>query len=395
MKNKKIIGVSLVTILLLISVVLLIILFNNIHIVKEYDFVFSPDGNKENSLNYIQNSHDYSTYLCKGRLFFYIDGSDNSNYSEGLYEVTNSRAIKILSFRNEYNKTDHSFCKEKPLCFVNGSLLYCVNSSDITENAIISFDIDKGLSSIISSGEDAKLITDTIKGNYAMLDRDSCNKLIFRCYDGEHRFIAVSNTSIEFVESCNNYSVNDSFSFGDFNYYWEEDIWLTQTSSHGDIRIAPLVIARPIIDVLDGNAIIVSRSGESGFWKISKNGEAVQLFPDIEGEKKNIAYQVYGNNLYISVRRYKKYQELDVLRFKNDSYEGFWKVDLLTGKKEKISSKMYKQLYIYDDSGIIACSYSGDIVLLDFNGKEKATIVSGSVFNHWNEFYRNKISRAE
>ena len=49
---------------------------------------------------------------------------------------------------------------------------------------------------------------------------------------------------------------------------------------------------------------------------------------------------------------------------------------MLTGERQKISNKIYSGMWIYDNSGIIACTYSNDIVLLDFAGKKKCTLVS-------------------
>ena len=332
MKSKKIV-IIIATIIL--SAFLLVLLFNNIHIVKEYHFDYSIDNARENPYNYLQNKHNYSTYLFKGDLFFYIDGSDNSNYEEGLYEVAGSRSKKILSFRSAYNDDELSFYRETPLFFINGSLIYCVDSSDINKCAIVSFDLDKKCSNIISMGENAKKATEIIIGNYAILEQNDSDKLYFRSYDDEYPFIAVSDNSIEYFDSCKNYSAMPSFTFGKYDYYWEDNIWLTQTLSNDEIRIAPLVPARPIYEVLDGDAIIVARGGGSGFWMINKDGEIVQLFPSVEGEKVIISYQIYETNLFISVRRYKKYEEHNIRRFKNDSYEGLWKIDLLTKKKKK------------------------------------------------------------
>ena len=391
MESKK--KVVIIIAVVILSCFLLAYFLNSIHIVKEYHFDYSVDSNWENPYNYLQNKHDFSAYLYNGSLFFYIDGSDNSNYEEGLYKVSGSSSKKILSFKSTYIEEELFFCKEAPLLFINGSLLYCVNSTDIDKCAIVSFDIDTLCSNIISTGEKAKKQFEIIKGNYAIFEQNDSNVLYFRIFNDDYPFLAVSDTKIEYVDSCNNYSVNGSFTFGKFNYYWEDDIWLTQISSNNN-RIAPLVPAEPIYAELDGESIIVTKAGSSGFWMISKNGEIVQLFPSIEGEKVIIAYQVYGTNLFISVRRYKKYEEYNIRRFKNDSYEGLWKVDLLSGEKEKISTVMYRQLYIYDDSGIIACSYSNDIVLLDFNGRKKTTIVAGSLFDHLDEFHRNHFSIA-
>ena len=82
-------------------------------------------------------------------------------------------------------------------------------------------------------------------------------------------------------------------------------------------------------------------------------------------------------------------------RFKKDEAEGLWRVNILTGEMEKLSGKMYEQLYIYDNSGIVACTFSKDIVKLDFDGRIIKYIVRGTVLDHLDEFWRNTFSKAE
>ena len=384
-KRKKTIIISIV--LGIIATVVVVICLCNIHVVHEYKFNTEPNVIDDNPFNYLQNDCSNLVYLYDGVLYFYLDGG--SGYSRGLYKIENNRAIKIISFNSDSHEENNSYYNysEKPLFFINGHLIYSIDCSKEDKNAIVSFNIVDETSKTLSEGAAADLYAEAMKTCFPVLNFISDNTFVYSC-DGiysifshkvENIHFSISDSSIKIVDESDefkNYRDMDRFTFGDFEYYWEDNIWLTQITPEGNNRIAPLAGSRPICEVLDGNAILVSRNGETGFWLIDKKGTVTQLFPSLAGEKKFVAYQVHDTDLYVSVKRYKIYRKLETEEFKNDSEEGLWKINMLTGERQKISNKIYSGMWIYDSSGIIACTYSNDIVLLDFAGKKKCTLVS-------------------
>ena len=72
------------------------------------------------------------------------------------------------------------------------------------------------------------------------------------------------------------------------------------------------------------------------------------------------ALSLWGNTVYLSWNS----------RENRDESEGLWRIDLIGGTKEKISARAYCGLYIFDDSGIFACSEAGEFYKVDFDGEE-------------------------
>ncbi len=87
----------------------------------------------------------------------------------------------------------------------------------------------------------------------------------------------------------------------------------------------------------------------------------------------NSSFNIYGEYVYLSVFHH----DGEKLRFpweQDDPKDGTYRIRLTDGSVEKLSSRYYCALFIFDDTGIYACDDADSIYKLDFNGKLTATL---------------------
>ena len=396
--NRKIKKAILVIAFTASTIILLLILYK-VRIVKKCEITNRIDFGGE-QFNYMQNGMPFSVYADENSIYFF--SKDKECFGHALYKIEEHKATKLLDFKQQTKST--YYYSETPCFFINNKLIYCVNCSDENGCSIISFDLktrekmtisegldDNILRIIINSFLDTRVVTPRISGD--------TRSIIFPIsgYDFktnayvEYGFCSISDNKISLLDNKNDTYI----SLGDYNYYLS-DGFLVQIDRYGNNTelISLGEVNQPLL-LTDHNLLLIMQVGTTGILKIDTNGIITELFNPYGGDKVYSSIQVYDNYLYLSVRRYKKSGLLETVRFKNDEIEGLWRVNISTGVKNKISKKMYEQLYIFDDSGIIACSFSKDIVKLDFDGNVIDYIVRGTFFEHLHEFWRNHLSKAE
>lgn len=110
-----------------------------------------------------------------------------------------------------------------------------------------------------------------------------------------------------------------------------------------------------------------ANGGQQSLYLIQPSGEAVELltFPCLYSDS---AINLYHDKLYYSVKRYERYGELGMTRFENDEMEGSYIINLTDFSVEKASNMIFDGLYIFDDSGIIACDEDCNVYKLDYKG---------------------------
>ncbi|MBP5313089.1 MAG: hypothetical protein J6112_09695 [Clostridia bacterium] len=379
----------------IIILVALFIVCGKLHVISEYDFTQGESKNDDIVRINRWNPEPYTLYLYNDTLYFYSDQNTTGSFDNGVYKIKENNAIKIVSFSSYTGNGGDSYYVERPLCFINGHLVYC-SMSDVSENdTVSSVDIETGDKNVILKGEKVYPLVYEVE-YYAPVAENPPQSVVYQTHSFTESlgpYFTITSDNIYFHEELEYEKEMDRFKFGDFEYYWD-GVWLVQSGTGEKIKTGSFYPGQ-IFEVSDGEYILIKRTDTSGFWSIDRNGTIKELFPALNGEKIIIKWVIHNKDLYVSARRYKKYDILDTRRFKNDSEEGFWKIDIQTGEKKKLSAEMYSSLDIYDDSGIVACTYSKDIVVLDFDGKTKAKILSGSINEHLEEFYRNHLSRAE
>ena len=125
----------------------------------------------------------------------------------------------------------------------------------------------------------------------------------------------------------------------------------------------PYADKRTLIPCENGLLIHNEGRGELLYW-VDEEGEVTSLFsvPCILSDS---SVTVYGTSAYLSFIRYEKHGEIGQVRYKNDTLEGTYKIDLRTFSAEKISDKVYCGLYNFDDTCIYACDEDCHIYKLD------------------------------
>ncbi len=395
--SKKVIIAVIAVVVLAIAAVTAIILIKKLRIVREYKFS-AAESDIGGAVQIDRwSAEPYTLYPYGGTLYFYATKNKQDGLDEGLYKVKGDRAVRILSL-SQSEKRGAESCVERPLCFIDGHLIYYSLFDSRENDAIRSFDLETGIQKDILKGERVSdLVYET--EYYSPVKEDAANcSVVFqtRTYtESLGPYFTISGSDIAFhdkLEAPDPYA-GDSFSFGDYEYR-QDDVFMYQSDSETENRIGAFCPGR-VFETANGEFLIVQRTGTSGFWSIAKDGTVKELFHVLQGEKIMNSVCFYGEYMYLSVRRYKVYNKLDVRRFKNDSEEGFWKINIRTGEREKISGTMYSSLIAYGEDGIIACSYSKDIAVLDYNGKTKAKILTGSGSDHFDEYCRNQFYKAE
>ena len=403
MKQKRNIKRFIIITLFLGLMVVLFFVCKKVRIINEAAFDGIIDLS-ETQLNYLQRGNPYSVYVKDNNLYFY--STEKECFGNALFQVEGHKAVKLLDF--VHTSGNGSFYTETPRFFINNCLIYSVQSSNPTENAVVSFDIKTGLKQTISdnlSETELERVIDNLKRD-KLVQSDTngvARSVTFPVtgYDsnaGEYvryGFCSVTENEIVIADNFDEISEIGRFSLGEYEYY-VSDNWLIQVDNGGnEIKLSPLYSDALPIYVLDGKSVLLSQLGTTGVLKIDSDGSLTQLFPPHGGDLVYTAIQIHVTDLFISVRRYKHAELFNTSRFKKDEAEGLWRVNILTGEMEKLSGKMYEQLYIYDNSGIVACTFSKDIVKLDFDGRIIKYIVRGTVLDHLDEFWRNTFSKAE
>ncbi len=123
--------------------------------------------------------------------------------------------------------------------------------------------------------------------------------------------------------------------------------------------------------------LLVHNEGEgNALYLIPDNSEEiVQLF-EIPCTKAISAVNVYDDWAYVSISRYYYDEKSDsTVPFVNDHLAGTYRIDLSDYSVEKISDSIYNGLYIFDDSGIYACTEKLEIYRFDFSGKNVTRIL--------------------
>ncbi len=406
MDNKKVAsrGIRIVTVLCSVCIVLaMFFVFKTVRGVNEAAFGGTVDRN-EQQLNYLQHGSPYSVYVADNDLYFY--STEQECFGNALFKVEGHRAVKLLDFAQTLG--NGSFYTETPHFFINNCLYYSVKSSDPAENALIAFDVKTGekrtVCDSLSTEETGRILDNLGSTKQVEFGADGAvQSVVFPLteYDpnaGEYvrfGFCRVSENGIEIGDRFDGVTADGSFSLGEFAYRVDSNRLIRTDSDGNEKEIAPVYRSVSPIYVPGGRSVLIFQPKTTGVLRIDQDGTATQLFPPYGGEKVYTAVQIRDNYLYISVRRYKHVELLNSSRFKNDEAEGLWRVDILTGETEKLSGEMYEQLYIYDDSGIIGCTFSKDVVKLDFDGNMVNYIVRGTVFDHLGEFWRNTFSKAD
>ncbi len=110
-----------------------------------------------------------------------------------------------------------------------------------------------------------------------------------------------------------------------------------------------------------------ANGGKQSLYLIQPSGETVELLT-FRCLYSDSAINLYHDKLYYSVKRYERYGELGMTRFENDEIEGSYIINLTDLSAEKVSNMIFDGLYIFDDSGIIACDENCNIYKLDYKG---------------------------
>lgn len=109
-------------------------------------------------------------------------------------------------------------------------------------------------------------------------------------------------------------------------------------------------------------------------YLIHDNGEITELF-HVACLASESAVNIHGTNAYICVKRYKKYGEIGMLRYENDTVEGTYRINLTDGTVEKINDMIFAGIYNFDDTRFYCCDSQGDVYVMEFDGSTSPVLV--------------------
>lgn len=169
--------------------------------------------------------------------------------------------------------------------------------------------------------------------------------------------------------------LNERYPLGQYQYAIE-DFDLVRYDAQGGrevlMEFAPLW--EPCIIPCENGLIVYNEEAPNLLYYIpAETQKVIELF-QFEGCGSESAVNVHGDYVYVSFIRYEKWGDISYLRYENDTVEGTYRISLTDYAAEKLSDEIYDGLYIFDDSGILACK-DGCIYLLDFDGNKVATIL--------------------
>ena len=106
---------------------------------------------------------------------------------------------------------------------------------------------------------------------------------------------------------------------------------------------------------------------EEILYYIDETGTVTTLFstPQLRSYS---SVTVYENDVYLSVKRYEDWGEIGMKGYEADTIEGTYHISLADYSVNKINDRVFSGLYIFDHSGIYACSDNCSIYKMDFDG---------------------------
>lgn len=155
----------------------------------------------------------------------------------------------------------------------------------------------------------------------------------------------------------------------------EEKVYRIHNGIEKEELLLPSAARFTIIPAFHGLIIHAEEKGHF-LWYIDENNQVSDVFSaDCMYSESCVA--VHENYVFLSFRRWEGYKDIFPQRYKNDVLDGTWCIDLQDFSAERISEKIYKGMFIFDDSTICAVKEDGCIDQISFTGELKQIITNG------------------
>ena len=105
-------------------------------------------------------------------------------------------------------------------------------------------------------------------------------------------------------------------------------------------------------------------------WHVSFDGTVSKVF-EIESMTTSSCFNVYGDQAYLSFKRYKKWDDRTnyfLQPYANDTISGTYRIDLTDFAMTKISDASYRGIFIFDGTSILTVDVNYGVYQLDTNG---------------------------
>ena len=283
----------------------------------EVDDIANPSNDQQDSASVVLGAY-------KGNLYFYpkwcLNVENRNKYYKTLCVLKDGEAKKLIKI-------------QQPVLKISNGCVYYVSIPE-------SDSIDKNISLyrfIIASGK-----TELVNSDYVFPETQA--------YDmNGARYTVTTDNSVLQVNNLNG-AINET----------KLDI------SYGEKQLIPCKYGLLIHNEGPGTLLYMIEE---------KTGRIIELF-SVQGERIQSTVNIWDNYAYISLSRSYFDEDLEsTVFYNNDVISGTYKVGLKDYSIEKISDEVYNGLFIFDDSGIYACTEELIVHKLDHFGKIIVTVM--------------------
>ncbi len=342
--------------------VLLSVLFSGCGYSKTLSVANDPKPVVENERHPANNrQHEASVWLgCDAEKLNFLIRSVNSrlnqtDYHLWLSEVENTGIKKLYSLK-----------KDRPISIVgssNGFLYYWENGGLYGEDVLYCYSINNKTESILYSGSrHGHKTTYFANDGSVYIPLEVENKKV-------PQFLHILGDELLSVTS-----LKESYKLGDRTYAVvseygdavERIICTTMDGTQEELQLGH-AYTRAVIPCNDGLLIHNEGCTDLLYW-IDADGNLNNLF-SVPCMSSISAVNVCGTDVYISFMRFEKFGDYGRLRYKNDTLEGTYRINLTSYTTEKINDQIFNGIYNFDDTCLYCCDEEGNIFKMSLDGE--------------------------
>ena len=313
--------------------------------------------------NYRQRTANIWLGCYGGKLYYYGGNKDDRNktkYDDSLCVFEEGALVELAHIPSRGKNT------VTIIGVVDHHLYYreCTNS-DYSDQKLYCFDLETNALSLLFCGD--------LSVNASMYFADDGSVYIPLSPEvgKPSQYVHVSGTDVLGIEELTKgYPLGDSIYFVVKEFSDVQAERIIQTDLGGNTIQEEISLEqsynRSVIPYEDG-LLIHNEQLNTLLYRIDREGGITELFriPCLASES---AVNIHGTDAYISILRYEKYGEKGMLRYKNDSLEGTYRISLRDGSVEKINDMCLDGIYNFDDTCFYCCDKDGNIYRMEFDG---------------------------
>lgn len=300
----------------------------------------------------------------KNELFFAVPWGKKNDSNEGwLCRFRNGKASRDVQLRQE--STDHI-----DILGMQDRFLYYY--SDYYGSSLRTDPHPKILCCDVETGEISLLYSPEIRGNRNVyFADDSSISIPLHSQKGQYYLNVFGSEVLGLAPDTDD---TKQYTVGDWTYYLrlsDHDIieHVMARYAGGEATDVPLGDASQRSLIKTESGLLIHNYGRRDLlYYLDKDGAVVKLF-SVPCSLSESSITVYHNSVYLSVMRYEKGTSSwsGMVGYKNDDVKGTYRIDLNDYSIEKVSDMIFDGMYIFDDTGIFACTEDNRVYKLDFD----------------------------